>query len=85
MSDEPDHAKTLLAWPAPETKHSDYYAKTLCVSMFFVVYKSLTVSLKRLETRSFLLSTSFSFSLSGSLSVLLVGGGGAGAPNIASS
>lgn len=85
MSDEPDHAKTLLAWPAPETKYNDYYAKTICVSMFFVVYKSLTVSLKRLETMSFLLSTSFSFSLSGSLSVLLVGGGGAGAPNIASS
>lgn len=53
--------------------------------MSVVVYKSLTDSLKRLETRSFLLSTSFSFSLSGSLSVLMVGGGGAVAPNIASS
>jgi len=43
----------------------------------------LTVSLNRLVTR-FFLSISFSFSLSGSLSVL-VGGGSAGVPNIASS
>ncbi|QHN87622.1 uncharacterized protein DS421_16g556710 [Arachis hypogaea] len=45
--------------------------------------KPLTVSLKRLVTTAFL-STSFSFSLSGSLSVL-VGGGSAEVPNMASS